>query len=101
MDKKTKDAGEHGTVPSSKAAVIAAVQTPLGFFVLVVLLVEVVLGSVAALTAGIDRTYLILGMLALVLLLVIVVAAIAVYLLWLALIAPSARNRAPVQAHNH
>jgi hypothetical protein len=65
MDKKTRDAGKHGAVPGSKAAVIAAVQTPLGFFVLVVLLVEVVLGSVAALTAGIDRTYLILGMLAL------------------------------------
>jgi hypothetical protein len=50
---------------TNRASVIQAIQTPLGFFVLVVLVVEVVFGIVASLREGQDRTYLVLGMIAL------------------------------------
>ena len=65
--------------PGKRVDIIRTVHTPLGFFTLVVLVVEVVLGSVAALSAGGDRTLLILGMLALIFLLVILVACLAVF----------------------
>lgn len=62
-----------------KVNVINAVKTPLGFFVLVVLLVEVILGITANMSTGSDRTILIVGMLFLILLLVIIVAWMAYY----------------------
>lgn len=64
---------------SSRSSVIRAVQTPLGFFSLVVLLVEVVLASGLPFSQGGERTALIAGMLALVFLLVLLVAGIAVF----------------------
>ena len=63
----------------SRAKLISTVQTPLGFFSLVVLIVEAVLGSVAALSSGIDRTWLVIGMLALIFLLVVIVASMAIF----------------------
>jgi hypothetical protein len=55
----------------SRIDIIQTVRTPLGFFTLAVLIVETVLGFVASLSQGIDRTYLIVGMLFLIFLLVI------------------------------
>ena len=53
--------------PSERISIIKAVQTPLGFFVLVVLVVEaILLGIVAGLSEGIDRTITIVGMLLLI-----------------------------------
>jgi hypothetical protein len=66
--------GRHGI---SRADVIKAVTTPLGFFVLVVLVVEAVLTVFAALSEGFDRTLLITGILVLMTLLVAVVALLA------------------------
>jgi hypothetical protein len=56
--------------------VIEAVKTPLGFFVLIVLVVS---GIIASLSQGVDRTYLVGGMLALTFLLVLLVSVIAVF----------------------
>jgi len=63
----------------SRVDIIQTVQTPLGFFVLVVLIAEAIFGIVAGLSAGSDRTYLIFGMLALIFLLVSIVSVIAVF----------------------
>ncbi len=57
--------------------IIETVKTPLGFFTLVVLVVEIILGISANLSQGTDRTNLIVGMLGLIFLLVIVVAGFA------------------------
>lgn len=62
------------TKKESRASIIQAVETPLGFFALVVLVVEVILGITANFSEGIDRTYLIIGMLALIFIMVIVVS---------------------------
>ena len=63
----------------SRASIIQTIQTPLGFFALVVLTVEVIFGIVAAMSVGSDRTYLIIGMLLIILLLVVIVAFLAVW----------------------
>lgn len=56
---------------------IRAVQTPLGFFVLVVLVVEVMLGVFAGLGEGFDRALALSGMIALIFVLIGVVAFLA------------------------
>jgi hypothetical protein len=63
----------------TKVSIISAVKTPLGFFVLVVLIVEVVFGITASMSSGSDRTYLIVGMLILIFSLVFIVAGMAFY----------------------
>lgn len=63
----------------SRASIISTVQTPLGFFVLVVLVVEAILGGIAGLSAGDDRSLAIKGMLAITAGLVFVVAFIAFF----------------------
>lgn len=68
--------------PASKARVgiIGAVQTPLGFFTLVVLVVEGILGSLAGTTfSGTERSTALYGMLAIIGALIIVVACFAVF----------------------
>ncbi len=62
-----------------RIAIINTVQTPLGFFVLVVLIVEVIFGIISGLAAGSDRTYLIFGMLGLIFLLVLIVWSTAIF----------------------
>jgi hypothetical protein len=62
-----------------RANIIQTIQTPLGFFALVVLTVEVIFGIVAAMSAGSDRTYLIVGMLLIIFLLIIIVASLSVW----------------------
>lgn len=59
--------------------IIQAVKTPLGFFVLVVLIVEAILGGSAIFSSGPDRTYLVIGMISLLFLLVIIVAVMAYF----------------------
>ena len=61
----------------NRVGIIQSIQTPLGFFVLVVLVVEVVFGIVASLREGPDRTYLVVGMIALMFFVVTVVAFLA------------------------
>lgn len=68
-----------GEAPSNRVGIIQAVKTPLGFFSLVVLVVEAILGVTANFSQGTDRTYLIVGMLSLIFLLVIIVAAFAYF----------------------
>jgi len=63
---------------SDRATIIQTVQTPLGFFVLVVLVVEVIFGLIASLSAS-QRTYLIVAMTSMMFLLVGVVAFFAYY----------------------
>ena len=62
-----------------RSSIIQTVQTPLGFFTLVVLVVEVILGITANLSQGADRTYLIVAMIALIFLLVFLVAIFAYF----------------------
>jgi hypothetical protein len=64
---------------SSRTSIIEAVQKPINFFALVVLVVEVILGITANLSQGIDRTYLIIGMLILIFALVIIVSIFAFF----------------------
>lgn len=63
----------------SRVELINAVRTPLGFFVLVVLIVEIILGITTNFSSGNDRTYLIIGMLVLIVLLVLIVAGMAIF----------------------
>lgn len=56
---------------------IQTVKTPLGFFTLIVLVVEIIFGIAAGLSQGTDRTYLIIGMLAVIFLLIFIVAGLA------------------------
>jgi hypothetical protein len=65
--------------PDVRAKLVETVQTPLGFFSLVVLVVEVILGISANLSSGKDRTYLIFGMLGLIFLLVLIVTVMALF----------------------
>jgi len=62
-----------------RVELVKAVQTPLGFFVLVVLIVEVGLGVLTGLTNGYVQTVLVFGMIGTIILLVLIVAGIAVY----------------------
>lgn len=63
----------------SREGIIQTVQTPLGFFVLVVLVIEVIFGIIAELSEGTDRTALIVGMLVLIFALVGIVAGMAIW----------------------
>jgi hypothetical protein len=62
-----------------RISIIEAVQRPINFFVLVVLVVEAILGITVNFSQGADRTYLILGMLALIFMLVLIVAGLAFF----------------------
>ena len=60
-----------------KAELIRAVKTPLGYFTLIVLVVEAIIGGITPFTSGQDRTFLIIGMLVIILCLIIIVAFMA------------------------
>lgn len=79
MEKIHPDEKESSIKKDAKVDIINSVQTPLGFFVLVVLIVEVILGVTANTSAGVDKTYLILGMLGLIFLLVLIVSGMAIF----------------------
>lgn len=64
---------------SNRVSIIETVQTPLGFFTLTVLLVELILGIAANFSQGSDRGYLIVSMIALIFLLVAIVAGFAFF----------------------
>jgi hypothetical protein len=57
-----------------RASIIQAVQTPLGFFVLALLVIEAIFGIVASLREGPDRTYLVIGMIGLLFSVIAIVA---------------------------
>src|SRR5437660_12744214 len=80
-DKTQSDLNEPKTASEkdSRVSIINSVQTPLGFFVLVVLIVEVILGLTTNFSNGNDKTFLIVGMLALIFLLVLIVSAMALF----------------------
>jgi len=80
-DKTQSDLNEPKTASEkdSRVSIINSVQTPLGFFVLVVLIVEVILGLTTNFSNGNDKTFLIIGMLALIFLLVLIVSAMALF----------------------
>jgi hypothetical protein len=61
----------------SRANIIQTVQTPLGFFTLVVLAVEALLGTTAGLTGGPQRSIIIAAMILLIFTLVVIVALLA------------------------
>ena len=80
--------GEPAVTPSQRgitltgrerASLISAVKTPLGFFALVVLVVEAILLVALGLSSGPDRTYLVIGMLVLVVGLVGIVTFMALF----------------------
>lgn len=60
-----------------RIGIIRTVQTPLGFFVLVVLIIEAILGILFGFSEGSDRTFLIKAMIILIFALVCIVAALA------------------------
>lgn len=62
---------------TSRIDIIQAIQTPLSFFVLVVLIVEVYFGYVAATATGQDRLYIIIGMFILIFLVALMVTFLA------------------------
>ena len=62
-----------------KAELIRAVKTPLGYFTLIVLVVEAIIGGIIPFTSGQDRTFLIIGMLVIILCLIIIVAFMAFF----------------------
>jgi hypothetical protein len=64
---------------TSRVSIITAVQTPLGFFVLVVLIVEVIFGMILLQIDGADRTFIIRSMIGIIIALVLIVAGIAVW----------------------
>src|SRR5687767_12715578 len=64
---------------SGRIRIIETVQTPLGFFTLTVLVVEIILGISANFSEGADRSNLILSMIALIFLLVAIVAGFAFF----------------------
>ncbi len=61
----------------SKLDIINAVRTPLNFYVLVVLVAEGTLGTIAGLSQGIERTILIIAMTVLILVTIVVVTLLA------------------------
>jgi hypothetical protein len=63
----------------TRAVLIRTVQTPLGYFVLVILVAEAILGVLAGISAGPDRTLAIRGVLGVFAVLTAVVAALAVW----------------------
>lgn len=60
-----------------RAGIIEAVRTPLGFFALVVLVIEAILAVVAGIGSGMDRTITISGMLCVIVGLILIVAYFA------------------------
>src|SRR5271166_917339 len=62
---------------SNRAAIIRAVKTPLGFFVLVVLAVEAIFGIASSFCLGPERSWLIVAMIALIFCLIGIVALLA------------------------
>jgi hypothetical protein len=64
-------------VEKRRSDIIRSVRTPLGFFALVVLVVEAILGATTNFTSGSDRTFLVIGMLVIILVLIAVVAVMA------------------------
>jgi len=64
---------------SDRAKIIETVQTPLGFFTLTVLVVEVTLGVVANFSQGSERSFLIISMITLIFILVAIVAGFAFF----------------------
>lgn len=64
---------------STRVSIIKTVQTPLGFFTLTVLVVEMILGVTANFSQGKDRTYLIDSMIVLIFLLVVLTAIFAYF----------------------
>jgi len=64
---------------SDRIRIIETVQTPLGFFTLSVLVVEVILGITANFSQELERNYLIISMVALIFLLVVIVAGFAYF----------------------
>ncbi len=62
---------------SNRVRIIETVQTPLGFFTLTVLVVEVILGITANFSQERERTYLIISMVALIFFLILIVAGFA------------------------
>jgi len=69
--------GDDNTALSIRAGLIQAVKTPLGFFVLTVLVVEAVMGGLAFFASPADRTLLIWGTLILLLITIALVFALA------------------------
>lgn len=70
---------EKSQVSSNRVGIIRTVQTPLGFFVLVVLVVEAMLGTIAYTSNGQNTTFALLGMVVILALLIAVVAWMAYY----------------------
>jgi hypothetical protein len=66
-----------GNILSARAELVQAVKTPLGFFVLTILVVEAVLGGLTAFSSSADRRLLIWGMLVLLGVSIAVVGALA------------------------
>lgn len=64
--------------PDSRINLIEAIKTPLAFFTLVVLVVEAIMGLTIGITSGLDKSMIIVGMIALIFLLVSIVAFMAV-----------------------
>ncbi|HST47731.1 hypothetical protein [Jatrophihabitans sp.] len=69
--------GSEGAV--RRASIIEAVKTPLGFYALVVLVAEAILSVATAATDGIDRTILVIGMVAALIGLILLVAGISLW----------------------
>jgi len=64
---------------TNRTAIIRAVQTPLGFFVLVVFVVEAILGGIGYSSNAPNNSYALFGMIGILLVLILVVAFMAVY----------------------
>jgi hypothetical protein len=72
MDKEKKT-----STPLNHFGLVRAVKTPLGFFVLIALVIEALLGTVATISGGLDRTLSLVGMLAIIFVLVAIVSFMA------------------------
>ena len=73
------DNKEETSTPSTRVGLIRAVRTPLKFFILIVLVIEAILGTVAGVSSGLDRTLSLVGMLVIIFALVAIVAFMAYY----------------------
>ncbi|MDP6636654.1 MAG: hypothetical protein QGG42_17280 [Phycisphaerae bacterium] len=74
MDNQKKDQQQ-----TNRSGIIRAVQTPLGFFVLVVLVVEVILGVLVHSSSAPINTYALFGVIGILLILIVIVALLAYY----------------------
>lgn len=73
------DNQEKKQLQTNRTGIIRAVQTPLGFFVLVVLVVEAILGGLAYSSNVPNNTYALFGMIGILFVLIMVVAFMAYY----------------------